>query len=73
MRCKAPNLQWGGSELASHAEEGGNVSQTPKENPGPKEEGKWRERICYDVLREPEAILRGKGYSYEPKPFLQGF
>lgn len=35
----------------------------------PKEK-EWREGICYDVLREPEAIFRGKEYGYEPKLFL---
>lgn len=36
----------------------------------PKKKEEWRERIFCNVVREPEAIFRGKRYGYKPKPFL---
>ena len=42
----------------------------PEKTLGPKKNEEWREGICYDVLREPEAMFRGKSYGYKPKPFV---
>ena len=42
----------------------------PEKTLGPKKKEEWREGIYYDVVREPEAIFRGRGYGYKLKPFL---
>ena len=31
----------------------------PEKTLDPKENGEWREGICYDVLKEPEALFGG--------------
>ncbi len=38
----------------------------PVKTLGPKNNEEWREGICYDVLRAPEAMFGGKGYGYKP-------
>ena len=70
--CRRATLLGGGADMDSHTcpQSSWSDKRLEKKTWAQRRKEEWTGKVCYDVLREPEAIFRGKGYDHKLKPFL---